>query len=286
MNNGDFLSLYESYRLGDSELLKTAAQTRLRRGEYAMEGVNRTWDPEYNSILEIGVGAKGSVLVCPYEPYCIAAALEGTPYNMTIIERNPLIVQDLIERRYIYHIPIEDEVAKIDDEVWERYLFLIGEVSRTVEYAENGLIFPYWINNDDIDRFRGTGIFSAPIPASFEEGLSNGQIAIVQQTVERFDWNRIPDMSVTLGVAQNVLPYIREAEQRIVLANIREKLIPYGKVLISGYRVIYPFMNFVFKGRHGGWMDDDSLARMGLQVLPGDKLIDDENHGMWFLSRL
>lgn len=281
----DPLSLYDSYRLDDPNVINIRTETHLIRGAYAIRAVERTFDPEYNSIFEVGVGAKGYVLVCPYEPYCIAAALGEARYDMTIVEPNYYVVEDLFRRRNIYHIPLEDRDKKEDDQVWDQYLSLIGG-GRVVEYAEDDLIFPYWIKDSDIDRFNESGIFAAPIPASFLEGLENGGISIVNQRVENFDWNTIPDQSLTLGVIQNALNLLKESDQRLVLMNLREKLTPGGKVLMTGFRIIFPSMDFAFKGNYGGWIDEQSLANIGLQVLPGDKWIDHDSYGMWFLSRL
>lgn len=127
---------------------------------------------------------------------------------------------------------------------------------------------------------------SAPIPASFRDGLVNGGINIYNQSVENFNWNTIPDQSLTLGVIQNVLNFLKERDQRRALSNLREKLTPEGKVLVTGFRIVYPSMDFVFKGRYGGWVDDQSLAEIGLQVLPEDRWTDNENYSMWLLSRL
>lgn len=282
----DQTSLYNSIRLNDPKVITMSTETHLSRGVHVLRAVAQTYNPDYNNVLEIGVGAKGYVLVCPYEPYFIAAALEGTNYDLTIIEPNTYIVDDLLRRQNIYHVPLNEPHMEEDDLVWDQYLALVWEESRIVKYAENDLVFPYWIKDRDIDSIQEQGILSAPIPASFRDGLVNGGINIYNQSVENFNWNTIPDQSLTLGVIQNVLNFLKERDQRRALSNLREKLTPEGKVLVTGFRIVYPSMDFVFKGRYGGWVDDQSLAEIGLQVLPEDRWTDNENYSMWLLSRL
>ncbi len=262
------------------------AETHLFRGELLFEVIERIRKPHgANNVLEIGVGARTSHLICPYEPYLIAAAMEGCGYTMGIVDSDPNIIYDLMRRESVIYVPnalgtSEDDIA---ERVWEKYMSLLGEEWQFADVDDPDLIFR---GDREAESLQAYPLFVSPVPGSFKEGLNDGRIQLYESDIREFDWDLVADGSLTLAVVLNVLPYIREREQRTILEALAYKLEPGGKILINGFIKPYRFMSQVFRSFTGGWIDPNSLNAIGLQITPEDMLVDDKVQMIWVLSRL
>lgn len=262
------------------------AETHLYRGELLLEVIEKIRKPYgTNNILEIGVGARTSHLICPYEPYLIAAAMQGCEYTMRIVDYDTYILEDLIKRKSVFYVPSalgapEDDIA---EGVWEKYMSLLGEEWQFTPVDDPDLIFR---NRREAESLQAYPIHVAPVPGSFREGLNDGRVQLYESDIREFDWNLVADGSLTLAVILNVLPYIREKEQREIFEALTYKLEPGGKILMNGFKSPYRFMSQVFNSHDGGWMDQRSLNEIGLQIKPEDILTDDDVQGVWMISRL
>lgn len=262
------------------------AETHLFRGELLLEVIEKIRKPQgTNNILEIGAGARTSHLICPYEPYLIAAAMEGCEYTMGIVDNDLYILEDLIKRESVFHAPYtlgtsEDDIA---ENVWEKYMSLLGEEWQFAQVDDPDLIFR---SDMEAESLRAYPIYVAPVPSSFREGLNDGRIQLYESDIREFNWDLVADGSLTLAVVLNVLPYIREREQRTILEALAYKLEPGGKILINGFIEPYRFMSKVFRSFTGGWIDPNSLNAIGLQITPEGMLVDDKVQMIWMLSRL
>jgi hypothetical protein len=262
------------------------AETHLFRGELLLEVIERIRKPHgTNNVLEIGAGARTSHLICPYEPYLIAAAMEGCGYAMGIVDSDPNIISDLMRRESVIYVPnalgtSEDDIA---ERVWEKYMSLLGEEWQFADVDDPDLIFR---GDREAESLQAYPIHVAPVPGSFRDGLNDGRIQLYESDIREFDWDLVADGSLTLTVILNVLPYIREREQRTILEALAYKLEPGGKILINGFIKPYRFMSQVFRSFTGGWIDPNSLNAIGLQITPEDMLVDDKVQMIWVLSRL
>lgn len=228
---------------------------------------NLTHNP---NILLVGLGRSREPIVCTYEPFRIAAHLQGkgSEYRMTLVDVDPDVIDEVCNRSTLY---IPSRLSSGTANAWQKYLTDTGQQAREIHEHEQGLVLANYLQNTESAFYYDIlkkGVSAAQVSSQFRQKLQNGEISVVHSDIAVADIRTtVPYDYVELT---NILYLMSPQGQQLAMANIALSLADEGRLLlndIGGYNGV-PLLP-----RFGGWFDDEKMAQLGLEV---DEVIDSE----------
>jgi hypothetical protein len=255
-------------------------ETNFFRGNTSIEILDKILPdiPHKPNILLVGLGLTFEPVICCYEPFRIAAHLEGkgVDYTMTLVDVDESVVEDIQTRSKLYlsYHQFDKSLASNFETVWKKYLADTKQKGREIFELEEGLKFSSYLVEDNGRRityknYLKDGIAAADVSPQFRAKLRSGEIKLVQDDIAVADIRTVtPYDYVELT---NVLYLMPHAGQQLALANVSNAMRNGGRLLlndIGGYAGRPVFTSL------GGWFNDEKMAQLGLFA---EKIIASDN---------
>lgn len=246
-------------------------ETSFFRGNSTIEVLDRILPdiPHRPNILLIGLGLDAEPLLCTYEPFRVAAHLEGrdVDYTMTLVDAFEAVIEDVRgrERLFLSYRQFNERLSGSFEAAWKKYLANTKQEGRETFEREDGLKFiPYYDQEDAMvpaAHYLELGIAVADVSSQFRRKLSGGEITLVHDDIAVAN---IGDTGLYDYVEfTNVLYLMQPEGQQLALANVSTSMAEGGRLLVNdigGY-----FGRPVFT-KFGGWLDDEKMSQLGLGV--------------------
>lgn len=241
--------------------------------------------PHRPNILLVGLGLDADPLLCPYEPYKIAAHLEGKKidYTMTLVDIDEKVIDDVRNREKLFlaYKQFEGKLAVSFEREWNAYLSSTHQQGELLYEQEEGMNFLSYYEAENamvpFTSYLTDGIAAAYIPRSFRSKLITGEISLLNADIALA---HIADTGpYDYADITNVLYQMSEHGQELALANIAWSLRPHGRLLVND---IGGYVGTPVFSRLGGWLDDERVGQLGLSV---EKIISSKDTSQLVLFR-
>lgn len=269
---------------------KSYAETTFFRGNGSIKILDRIL-PEIShkpNVLLVGLGLVADPIICCYEPFKVAAHLEGkgVDYVMTLVDADNDVMEDIKGRTRLFLAcrHYYTELRENFEREWREYLTDTKQEGSETFDIEEGLNFcPDFKKDDDWLPYSGyasylkDGILVAEVSPQFRIKLASGDIRLVQDDIAVADLG-VPGQFDYVECT-NVL-YLMSAEgQQLALANISRSMTNGGRLLVNDRNVSTGTPLFT---RLKGWLDGERLKQLGLEV---EELRSVENNSQYTLLR-
>lgn len=239
------------------------------------------------NILLVGLGLQTYPIKCSYEPFRVAAHLEGLgrDYTMTLVDVDQRVIADVRNRERLY-VPLGAASGDIKED-WKRkmnqYAKDTNQTSRVIYDTEEGLIFwPTLTRIDSVpsdrDYLKG-GVMVADVSPIFREKRHNGEIRFIQKDIAVADLSQSGPYD--LAELTNVLYLMPQEGQQLAIATVTQALLPGGRLLLNdlgGYTGVPVFPEF------GGWFDERKMEQLG--VIVREVLVSDNANKVVVLQKI
>lgn len=244
-------------------------QTSISRGGYALDVLDRLTLPSSRGTIdlcEIGAGREGVSLLCPCEPYRIAAHVEnaGREYSLTIIDIDADVIDDIRTRKYIYLPVWEYENWGFYKTAWEQYLQETHQRDEHISLNTNRPDLLVYSKSQSLQR----GIKSAQIPSSFAKKLADGTITLINDSIANNPLQNTRKYHFI--TAMNMMRLLTEQGQMNAMYAMSTMLADNGRILLDDSE--FPGQPIFTK--FGGWLNERMLKELHLSrdtVLKKDK---------------
>lgn len=265
---------------------RSYTETSFLRGNKSIEILERVLPdiPHRPNILLVGLGLDAEPLICCYEPFRVAAHLEGRglDYEMTLVDVDRDVIEDIKGRTKVFLAgrQYSGNLRKNLKKAWEKYLNDTKQTGRETFEREDGLIFSPYLEKGDWYSYKNylrPGISVADVSPQFRAKLVDGEISLILDDIAVADLKKSGKFDY--AECTNVLYLIPEPGQQLALANISTALRPNARLLVND---IGGYIGTPIFTRLGGWLDDEKLAQLGFVV---EEMIDVENRSQTALLR-
>lgn len=225
-------------------------------------------------VLDVGVGYQAQGIYCPYEPYTLAAALEGSgrDYKLDIVDRNLNILRDLRGRERIY-LQMTHYRAGRYKSAWDRYLQNTNQPLLSSNSSEVGVKRAKNPFRDSLlqkDEVFEDLFYEASVPRSFRMKLTNGDIKLIHASI--VDAPLGDHGRYHLAACTNVLYLLNQPGQKLALYNIASSLLEGGILVITDSanigippgRTYEDYPGSALLENNGGWLSTGKLEDLGL----------------------
>ncbi len=248
--------------------------TSANRGMFVVHALREEIFPQHPRrvrLLDVGVGKQGYYFYCSYEPYMIAAALEGAGinYQMDIVDTDSAVIADLKKRRKIF-FPAQ-YLGDLDHrDAWLSYLAATKQKARSRDKSDS--VEPTSLTSPEDLRAQWdimANLLVARVPNSFVSKLQDGGIKPIQGDIatarigQRGRYNLI--------ACVNVLYLLSESGQKLAFYNMANSLEKDGLLIMNDLRrgrmpsetgkvfTTSPILDF-----YGGWLTEEKMKDLGL----------------------
>lgn len=223
-------------------------------------------------ILEVGPGLDATWIRCPYEPYAIAALLErnGVPYEMAIVDKDAEVIADIQNRRQLCFLQ-RRAYSNGEKEGWNRYLSLTNQNTSLVHEHFPNIIFQYWVNPSEIEDQLDRGVKVANIPLSFQNGLRDGGIVLLNGDIAIAPIADLPVAPYDFINALFVFSYLSVEGQQLALYNLAQSMRVGANLFIDNFKITFPRMTSMCINKWGsGWATEKEFNDLGLNLVKRD----------------
>lgn len=236
------------------------------------------------NILLVGLGRDMDPIVSSYEPFRIAAHLQGkgVNYAMTLVDVDPDVVHDVLNRRnlYVSYRQFDGRLYQSMENAWRKYLSDTQQEGRDVFELEDELFFAEYLDGRWDHSYKNhleRGVVSAEVSPQFRQKLQAGEIELVHKDIAVADIRaRGP---YDYAEFTNVMHLMSKQGQQLAMANIAMALRTGGRVLINdlGGYIGEPVLT-----RFNGWFDKRKMRQLGLGV---EKVMSSDEYSQTLLLR-
>jgi hypothetical protein len=211
-------------------------ETNILRAEHLIRVID-TVGIRNPHVLIVGIGINAGSILCPYEPYLVAGHLEGTGnlgYEMTLVEVNPLITQDVYERKFLY-LPASrlypfQQVVK----PWSDFLTNTNQQEEVVYSSAPDLVFKQGegLLSSAPERYLKNGLRRAAVPSTFLSKLRSGEVQIIEGDISKIQLN---PQGVDIAEMVNVLYILETSAERMAAVKNVISTIKLGGIFIVSH---------------------------------------------------
>lgn len=231
------------------------------------------------NVLLVGLGKAMEPIVCTYEPFRIAAHLQGTgcDYRMTLVDVDQGVIDEVQNRTTLY---MPSTLSKWTARAWQKYLIDTGQQAREIHEHEQGLVLASYLQNPESAFYYDIlekGVCAAEVSPQFRQKLQKGDISLLHSDIAVA--NIRPTGPYDYVEFTNVSYLMSPQGQQLAMANIAQSLTPEGLFLIND---IGGYIGESLLSRFGGWLDDEKMAQLGLEV---EEIVDREEYSETLLLK-
>lgn len=270
----DWLPDPDTYIPGVIPFPNLELQTSMIRGADAIDTIEKYQkNIRPISVLIAGLGYNSGSLVCPCEPYQIAAYLK-TNYSLTLVDKNPDVIRDIRHRRIVVFPAWIAENSPEINSYWKTYLQRTGQTASLTHTVKPGIEFtadPDRSWEDAPETLLKKGLYYADIPESFTTGLGNGTITLIRDRIETAP---LPRGHFDFVACINLLYLLNEPGQMLTLANLASAIKGKGLLLLNSLDLSLPagYDTKINAGgsvlsEQGGWLTNEKLKSLGLEMI-------------------
>lgn len=264
-NGSDILWLNEAANEYNEQTGPSYTESSFVRGNLSIQLLDRLLPSLSHSptILLVGLGRSMEPIVCTYEPFRIAAHLQGKgcDYRMTLVDVDQDVVDEVRNRNTLY---MPSRLNPGTASAWQKYLKDTEQKEREVREHEQGLVLASYLQNTESAFYydiMGKGISAANVTPQFRQKLENGEISLIHSDIAVADIR--PTGPYDYVEFTNVLYLMSRQGQQLAMANIAFSLAQEGYLLIND---IGGYTGEPLLSRFGGWFDEEKMAQLGLEV--------------------
>ena len=238
------------------------------------------------NVLLVGLGLDAEPILHCYEPFRVAAHLEGRgiDYTMTLVDATQEVIDDIRSRSAIFLLGRkfgDGEARKILGNMWVKYLTDTRQRGRTTFEVLEGLNFPDFMFDPramvGAHSYLMDGVYVADVSMQFRQKLETGEINLIHQDIAVADIEtRQPYDYVEFT---NVAYLMSPEGQKMALANISRHMRAGGLMLVDD---IGGYSGTPLLSRFKGWLDEEKLHDLSLIV---DEVISAEKFSETFILK-